>query len=130
MDKKDHPRALKAIGLMLAGFPSSQSAITEATADAYLMAVSRCDIAGIEAACGAFLQGQVSGHDRVYPPTAPQLASMAQALGDAAQRLAEGPRLVTYRIGGEPPKGYVPLGGKEDRWAGRSKPKQIASDKA
>lgn len=115
---------------MLAGFPSSQSAITEATADAYLMAVSRCDIAGIEAACGAFLQGQVSGHDRVYPPTAPQLASMAQALGDAAQRLAEGPRLVTYRIGGEPPKGYVPLGGKEDRWAGRSKPKQIASDKA
>lgn len=101
---------------MLAGYPSSQSSITDATVDAYLAAVAHCSIEGVEAACGAFLQGRVETHDDAFPPTAPRLAALAFALGEAARRLAEGPRLVSYRIGAPPPAGTVPLGAKEDRW--------------
>jgi hypothetical protein len=106
---------------MLAGFPSSRSSITAETADAYLRAVSHCSIAGVEAACAAFLSGVVNGHNNDFPPTAPRLAALALALGDAARSLAEGPRLVSYAIGKEPPKGYVALGAKEDRFRGKTK---------
>lgn len=126
MEMKDRKRALETIGLMLAGFPTSQSAINEITAEAYLNAVSNCSIDAIEAACGAFLQGQVTGHNNDYPPTAPRLASLALALGDAARSLADGPRLISYRIGAEPPAGTVPLGGETDGWRGRYKTKLIS----
>lgn len=115
---------------MLAGFPSSQSQITEATAEAYIAAVSHCTLAGVEAACAAFLAGQVGNHDNNFPPPAPKLASLAKALGDAARSLSgDGPKLVSYRIGEQPPKGYVALGGKDDRWRGRSQVKLISQDK-
>ena len=126
MNQQDRARALEAIGLMLAGFPSSQSSITEATADAYMAAVSHCPIAGIEAACAEFLKGQVGNHDNNFPPPAPKLAAMAHALGEAARSLSEGPRLVSYKIGEQPPPGYVPLGAKNDAWRGPSKTKFIS----
>ena len=112
---------------MLAGYPSSQSNISEATAESYISAVSGCDIAAIEAACSAFLRGQVTGHNNDFPPTAPRLASLAKALGDAARSLASGTRLVSYRIGEQPPPGTVPLGGQTDDWRGPSKTKLISS---
>lgn len=111
---------------MLAGFPSAQSSITETTADAYMAAVSHCDIAALEAACAAFLQGRVSNQDTDYPPPAPKLAAMANALGEAAKSLAGGQRLVSYRIGEQPPPGYVALGAKNDAWRGPSKTKFIS----
>lgn len=129
MEAKDRKRALEVIGLMLAGFPSSQSQINEATADAYLAAVANCSLSGVEAACGAFLTGQVGHHDNNFPPPAPKLAALARALGEAARSLAEGPRLVSYRMGEQPPAGYVALGGKDDRWRGPTKTKLISQGK-
>lgn len=98
---------------MLAGFPSSQAAITETTADAYMAAISHCDIGAVEAACKAFLAGQVSNHDNNYPPTAPRLAALAHALGEAAKSLSAGPRLIVYKMGEKPPAGTVALGEPE-----------------
>jgi hypothetical protein len=126
MDAKDKKRALEAIGLMLAGFPSSQAAITEYTADAYLRAVGHCAVEAVEAACTAFLRGQVSAHNNDFPPTAPRLASLADALGEAARSLSEGPRYVSYRAGEKPPPGYVALGGKEHTWRGPHHTKLIS----
>ena len=111
---------------MLAGFPSSQSAITEDTGRAYLRAVSHCTLAAVEASCAAFLRGQVTGHNNDFPPTAPRLASLAEALGDAADSLANGPRLVSYRMGEMPPAGTVALGPEDDAWRGRHKTKLIS----
>ena len=130
MEAKDRKKALEAIGLMLAGFPSSQSQITAVTADAYIAAVSHCSLAGVEAACAAFLAGQVGNHDNNFPPPAPKLAALAKALGEAARSLADGPRYVSYRIGEQPPKGYVALGGKDDAWRGPSKTKLISGGRA
>jgi hypothetical protein len=126
METKDRKRALEAIGLMLAGFPSSQSGINEVTAESYLSAVSGCDIAAVEAACAAFLRGQVGGHNNDFPPTAPRLASLSAALGDAARALADGPRLVSYRMGEQPPAGTVALGGETDDWRGRSRTRLLS----
>lgn len=126
METKDRKRALEAIGMMLAGFPSSQSAISEITAESYLLAVSNCTISAIEATCAAFLQGQVTGHNNDFPPTAPRLASLALALGDAARSLADGPRLISYRMGEAPPAGTVPLGAVEDGWRGKTRTKLLS----
>ena len=126
---KDQGRALEAIATMLAGFPSSQSAINEDTAAAYLRAVAHCSLASIEAACAAFLSGQVTAHNNDFPPTAPRLASLATALGDAARSLAEGTTLISYRMGEQPPPGTVALGGRTDDWRGRSRTKLIAQSK-
>jgi hypothetical protein len=125
MDQKDRGKALEAIALMLAGYPSSQAAINEDTAAAYLRAVSHCSLTSIEAACVAFLRGQVTGHNNDFPPTAPRLASLAEALGEAARSLAEGTQLVRYRIGEQPPAGTVPLGGQTDDWRGRGSVKLL-----
>jgi len=111
---------------MLAGFPSSNSAIGEATAMAYLRAVEHCPVLAIEAACAAFLRGKVAGHNPDFPPTAPRLAGLANALGEAARALAEGPRLVRYPIGAHPPAGTVALGGRTDDWRGPSRLRLIA----
>lgn len=114
---------------MLAGYPSSQSAITEDTGRAYLRAVSNCSLAAVEASCAAFLRGQVTGHNNDFPPTAPRLASLAAALGEAARSLAEGTTLISYRMGEQPPAGTVALGGRTDDWRGRSRTKLIAQSK-
>lgn len=114
---------------MLAGFPSSQSAIDESTAAAYLRAVDHCSLISIEAACTAFLRGQVTGHNNDFPPTAPRLAALADALGQAAKALAEGTRMVSYRIGEAPPPGTVALGGKTDDWRGPYRTKLISQTK-
>ncbi len=121
MEATDRKMALEIIGVMLAGYPAMQSSINEATVEAYLRAVSNCSIPALDAACTAFLMGQVTGHDNNFPPTAPRLASLALALGDAARSLADGPMLVSYRMGEAPPKGTVPLGGSDDAWRGRHK---------
>lgn len=130
MNEQDRIKALELIGVMLAGFPAMQSGISEMTADSYLLAVSNCSITALEAACTAFLMGQVTGHDNNYPPTAPRLASLALALGDAAKSLASGPRLVAYRQGEQPPPGTVPLGGRDDQWRGPSKTLLISGNKS
>lgn len=117
---------MEAIATMLAGFPSSQSAINDDTASAYLRAVGHCSLAAIEAACTAFLRGQVTGHNNDFPPTAPRLAALADALGEAARSLAEGTRLIAYRIGEQPPPGTVPLGGETDDWRGPNRTKFIS----
>jgi hypothetical protein len=121
MEAKDRKRALETIGVMLAGFPSSQSGINEVTPEAYLRAVSDCSLPAVEAACAAFLRGEVSGHNNDFPPTAPRLASLATALDQMAQSMANGPRFVSYPIGGKPPAGYVALGPVEDGWKGPSR---------
>jgi hypothetical protein len=126
MNMRDQGKALEAIATILAGFPSSNSAITEATAMAYLRAVDHCPVLAIEAACTAFLRGQVRGHNPDFPPTAPRLAGLADALGEAARALAHGPRLVRYPIGAAPPAGTVALGGRTDDWRGPSRTRLIA----
>lgn len=129
MNNRDQGKALEAIATMLAGFPSAQAAIGEATAMAYLRAVEHCPMLAIEAACTAFLRGQVAGHNVDFPPTAPRLAALANGLGEAARSLAEGPRLVSYPIGGRPPAGTVALGGRTDDWRGPSRTRLIAGSK-
>jgi hypothetical protein len=126
MNRRDQGLALEAIATLLAGFPSAQSAIGEATAMAYLRAVEHCPVLAIEAACTAFLRGQVAGHNPDFPPTAPRLAALADALGEAARALAEGPRLVRYRMGETPPEGTVALGGRTDDWRGPSRVRLFA----
>lgn len=116
--------------MMLAGFPSSQSAITEDTGRAYLRAVAGCSLAAVEASCAAFLRGQVTGHNNDFPPTAPRLAALADALGEAAESLANGPRLISYRMGEQPPVGTVALGPQDDAWRGRHKTKLISGPEA
>ena len=61
MEAKDRKRALETIGVMLAGFPSSQAGINEVTPEPYLRAVGDCSLPAVEAACAAFLRGEVSG---------------------------------------------------------------------
>ena len=129
MDEKDRKKALELIGVMLAGYPGMQAGINEATVEAYMRAVSNCSITAIEAACTAFLMGQVTGHDNNFPPTAPRLGSLAFALGEAAHSLAHGPRLISYRMGEQPPPGTRPLGGADDTWRGRHKT-LLVSDKS
>ncbi|HEV2517964.1 MAG TPA: hypothetical protein VGV07_22120 [Devosia sp.] len=126
MNRQDQGRALEAIATLLAGFPSSNSAIGEATAMAYLRAVDHCPLVAIEAACTAFLRGQVAGHNLDFAPTAPRLAALADALAEAARALSEGPRLVRYRMGESPPEGTVALGGRTDDWRGPSRVRLIA----
>ena len=126
MDEKDRKAALQMIGVMLAGYPAMQSAISEVTAESYLLAVSNCSITALEATCNAFLTGQVTGHDNNFPPTAPRLASLALAIGEAAQSLANGPRLISYRMGEAPPAGTVALGPQDDAWRGGHKTKLIS----
>lgn len=126
LSARDQGKALEAIATLLAGFPSAQAAITEATAMAYLGAVDHCPLLAIEAACTAFLRGRVAGHNPDFPPTAPRLAALADALGEAAGALAEGPRLVSYRIGAAPPAGTVALGGRTDEWRGPSRTRLLA----
>jgi hypothetical protein len=130
MEPKDRKRALETIGVMLAGFPSSQSSINEITPEAYLRAVSDCSLAAVEAACAAFLRGEVTGFNNDFPPTAPRLASLASALDQVAHSMANGPRFVSYPIGGKPPAGYAPLGPKEDRWNGPSRITKAEATKA
>ena len=125
MSTRDQGKALEAIATMLAGFPSAQAAITEATAMAYLRAVDHCAVLAIEAACTAFLSGRVAGHNPDFPPTAPRLAALADALGEAARALAEGPRLIRYPIGASPPAGTVALGGRTDEWRGPSRTRML-----
>lgn len=125
MNMRDQGKALEAIATMLAGFPSSHAAITEATAMAYLRAVEHCQLLAIEAACTAFLRGRVAGHNPDFPPTAPRLAALANSLGEAARALAEGPRLISYPIGTSPPAGTVPLGGRTDDWRGPSRTRML-----
>jgi hypothetical protein len=88
---------------------------------AYLRAIEHCPLVAIEAACTAFLRGQVAGHNVDFPPTAPRLAALADALAEAARALSEGPRLVRYRMGESPPAGTVALGGRTDNWRGPSR---------
>jgi len=93
---------------------------------AYLRAVTHCPPVAIEAACTAFLRGQVAGHNPDFPPTAPRLAALANALAEAARALSEGPRLVRYRMGDSPPAGTVALGARTDEWRGPSRVRLIA----
>lgn len=130
MNVREQGKALEAIATMLAGFPSAQSGIGEATAMAYLRAVDHCAVLAIEAACTAFLRGQVAGHNPDFPPTAPRLAALAAALGEAARALSEGTRLISYPIGAAPPAGTVPLGGRTDEWRGPSRTRLIARSPA
>lgn len=64
--------------MMLRGFPSSQSSMTEATVNAYVTAVQDCSLAAVQRACQSFIRGSVPGHNNDFAPAAPKLAQVAR----------------------------------------------------
>ena len=116
MKPNEKIKALDAISEMLAGFPSFSSSISQTTGEAYLRAVEEGSLSAIEAACSAYLKGQVGGASLEFPPSAAQLAKLVTVLDDAAMSLSSSRGgLVAYRIGEQPPAGTVPLGATDIR---------------
>ena len=74
MNGTEQKKALEHIRLMLAARVNSGSAISADTVKAYLIAVSDYPLEAIEAACLAFIKGNVIGYDfDYYPPSGPRL---------------------------------------------------------
>src|SRR5690606_3745649 len=72
------PKALKAIGMMLRAFPSSQSTITAETPKVYGFAVEEFSLEAIRRACRAFVRGEVEGHNADFAPSTAKLAQVVK----------------------------------------------------
>jgi hypothetical protein len=94
------------------GYPSSQVRITDEVVGAYLEAVAGYRVGALAHAVKRFSIGDVDGHNNAFPPSGAQLAQQTRLFDEVMQSLeaAPGPKLVSYRIGEEPPAGAVPLG--------------------
>lgn len=68
--------------MMLQAFPSSQSSITADAVPAYLMSIEDFDLAAIEAACRAFIKGEVKNRNNGFAPSAPELSAECQRQQD------------------------------------------------
>jgi hypothetical protein len=60
--------------MMLKGFPSAQSNITDESARVYLFAVEDFSLDAIKRACRLFVRGEVKGRNNAFAPSAPELA--------------------------------------------------------
>jgi hypothetical protein len=80
------------ITMLLEGFPSSGSSITDATINTYAMALHEFDLALIRKACGRFVRGEVDRLNHNRAPSAPELAIEVRRLAvetEAAERWAD-----------------------------------------
>lgn len=82
MDKSETTEALAAIGMMLQGFPSSQSSITADSAKVYLFAVEDFRLEALKRACRAIVRGEVEGLKADFAPSAPRLAQIVKDFDD------------------------------------------------
>lgn len=102
--------------MLLGGFPSAASSITQATVSAYLDAVIDYPVDAIQAAYQDYRDKKVPDHANWgFPPTAPQFGDRArlhtEVMAIRARRAAGADsQIVAYPIGQEPPPGAVPLG--------------------
>jgi hypothetical protein len=94
------------------GYPSSQVRITDEVLGAYLEAVAGYRVAALAHAVKRFSIGDVEGHNNAFPPSGAQLAQQTRLFDEVLQSLDAdpAPKLVSYRIGDNPPEGAVPLG--------------------
>lgn len=97
---------------LLAAF--SGSPITDATVDAYIGAVDAYTVEAVALACRRFIAGDVPGQNKAYRPSAAELVEQVRIFANAI-RFREGAKeerakLVSYRMGEEPPPPMVALG--------------------
>lgn len=97
---------------MLEAFPSGT--ITEGTPAAYAGVVEGCSLEAVRLACDDFASGRIEGRDKRWVPSGAEFAERVRLMDVAIARrdgtaLPAEP-LTVYRIGAEPPAGFVPLG--------------------
>lgn len=68
--------------MMLAAFPSSQSNIGPQMVEAYVMSIEDFDLDAVDAACKAFIKGEVKGRNNGFAPSAPELSAECQRQQD------------------------------------------------
>lgn len=74
---------------MLEGFPSSNFSVTDATMDAYALALHGIELQHIRTACGRFIRGQADRKDHGRAPSAAELTQEAMRIQFEGQRSAE-----------------------------------------
>jgi hypothetical protein len=85
----DTAHAIKVMVLtMLEGFPSSNFSVTDATMDAYALALHGIELQHIRTACGRFIRGQVDRKDHGRAPSAAELTQEAMRLQFDEQKRA------------------------------------------
>lgn len=67
---------------MLKAFPSSQSNISGDTVAAYMLSIEDFDLNAVQAACKAFIKGEVKGRNNGFAPSAPELSAECQRQQD------------------------------------------------
>jgi hypothetical protein len=83
MDEREATEAIKAIGMMLRAFPSSQSTITAETPKVYAFAVEEFRLEAVKRACRAFVKGQVDDQNPNFAPSTAKLAQVVKVFNDA-----------------------------------------------
>lgn len=83
MDEQEATEAIKAIGMMLRAFPSSQSTITAETPKVYAFAVEDFSLEAVRRACRAFVRGQVDDQNPNFAPSTAKLAQVVKGFEDA-----------------------------------------------
>lgn len=112
--------------MLAEGFPSSAFSVTDATIDAYAVALNGIGLEYVRAACGRFIRGEVERFEHSKVPSAAELTREASRLQWAAKSaLARDPvikqvpegfkttsdgRLLIVPMGKPLPAGYAPLG--------------------
>lgn len=96
---------------MLSGWVNTQSKITAATVKAYLQAVLDQPLDALREACREFGSGTLA-RDHGFPPSAAELADRTRFVAGILARCKPKPEdeMVTYRLGEEPPPGFIALG--------------------
>ncbi len=97
---------------MLEAFPSG--AITDGTPAAYADAVAECSNEAVTLACEDFASGRIDGRDKRWAPSGAEFAERVRLMDMAIARRDDtalpAEPLTVYRLGTEPPAGFVPLG--------------------
>lgn len=78
MNDHEKSEASRAIGMMLAAFPSSQSNIGANSAKVYVWSVDELSLEAVNRACRKFVRGEVLGRNNGFAPSAPELAEVAK----------------------------------------------------
>ena len=116
MNSEEQKQAISSIKMLLGARLNSQSAIGPDTVKGYLFAVAECSPWAIEQACTAFLRGRVEGFNNDFAPSGPRLAEEAEKwdnakrMVDASKLARANERIISYKIGEQPPPPAKPLG--------------------
>lgn len=103
---------------MAGSYPSQNSQDSEFAIRGYLMAIEGRSFQAIQNVLRNVIAGRQAGFDAKFAPTSGELgiwtADADNAIAQSLARSAE-PKMVSYRSGEKPPKGYVSLSEYEDK---------------